>query len=223
MKYDSIIGFALFLLITIGGATLLYRLVSYLKVNYNEDWFKNLNLRKHLWDSTPMGWGWKQLFGEKKKAKQAPMIFTSAPPPPAGRIANASNYGRLTAKKAAPKGFIPIAFSTSSLNVPPPMSHIGKPLTIQNWDRITGFKVDVLGRSWFVVQAMHTGSGYECILESRSTHHIITFCIYDIMWDSHQVSVFCKGRVARLDVSVCKDPQLLLDKVAYEFPDKFDV
>ena len=103
------------------------------------------------------------------------------------------------------------------------MNHIGKPLTIQNWDRITGMAVDVLGRRWFVVQAMHTGSGYECVLESRSTHHTITFCIYDIMYDSHQVTVFCKGRVARLDVSVCKDPQLLLDKVAYEFADKFDV
>jgi len=217
MKYDSIIGFALFLLITIGGAALLYWLVSYIKVNYNEDWFKNLNLRKHLWDDTPMGWGWKQLFGEKKKAKQSPLFATSAPPP-AARIAYAGSYGRLTAMKPYPK-----AFSTSSLNVPPPISHIGKPLTIQNWDRITGFKVDVLGRSWFVVQAMHTGSGYECVLESRSTHHTITFCIYDIMWDSHQVSVFCKGRVARLDVSVCKDPQLLLDKVVYEFPDKFDV
>jgi len=174
-------------------------------------------IRRILWDDTMLGWGWRKLFGEKKKAKQAPMIFTSAPPPPANRIATAGNYGRLTAMKAAPKGF-----STSSLNVPP-MNHIGKPLTIQNWDRITGFKVDVLGRSWFVVQAMHTGSGYECVLESRSTHHTITFCIYDIMYDSHQVTAFCKGRVARLDVSVCKDPQLLLDKVAYEFADKFDV
>ena len=166
-------------------------------------------MRRIFWDNTAIGWIWREYFSKKKKAKQAPIpSFQSIPPPPART---------LTAMKAAPKGF-----NTSSLNVPP-LNHIGKPLVIQNWDRITGFKVDVLGRSWFVVQAMHTGSGYECILESRSTHHTITFCIYDIMWDSHQVTVFCKGRVVRLDVSVCKDPQLLLDKVAYELADKFDV
>jgi hypothetical protein len=213
MKYDSEIGFALFLLITIGGATLLYWLVSYLKVNYNEDWFKNLNLKKHLWDNTPLAWILKQIVGvqPKKAAKQAPMIFTSAPPPPA----------MPTSFKVGNNFHAPI-YNTSSLNIPP-LNHSGKPLTIKNWDRITGFKVDVLGRSWFVVQAMHTGSGYECVLESRSTHHIITFCIYKDMYDSHRIAVFCKARVAHMDVSVCKDPQLLLDKVAYEFADKFDV
>jgi len=51
-------------------------------------------IRRILWDDTMLGWGWRKLFGEKKKAKQAPMIFTSAPPPPANRIATAGTYGR---------------------------------------------------------------------------------------------------------------------------------
>jgi hypothetical protein len=223
MKYDSIIGFSLFLLITIGGATLLYWLVSYLKVNYNKDWFKNLNLKKHLWDNTPLAWILKQIVGVQPKMapKHAPSWYVpptgTTAPPPAGRMGNAGNSGRLTAMKPYPK-----TASTSSLNVPP-LNHMGKPLVIKNWDRITGFKIDVLGRSWFVVQAMNTLSGYECVLQSRSTPHIITFCIYKDMYDSHRITVFCKARVAHMDVSVCKDPQLLLDKVGYEFADKFDV
>ena len=49
-------------------------------------------IRRILWDDTMLGWGWGKLFGEKKKAKQAPPYFTnqfghqipiSAPPPPA--------------------------------------------------------------------------------------------------------------------------------------------
>ena len=96
-------------------------------------------IRRILWDDTMLGWGWKKLFGEKKKAKQAPIpSFQSIPPPPARR---------LIAKKAAPKGF-----NTSSLNVPP-LNHIGKPLVIQNWDRLAGMAVMVFGRRWHVVQA----------------------------------------------------------------------
>jgi len=182
----------------------------------NETW---QNIKDIFWNNTPMGFMWDSLFGKKKKAKQAPPHFTnqfghqipsfqSIPPPPAKR---------LTAMKAAPKGF-----NTSSLNVPP-MNHIGKPLVIQNWDRLNGMAISVLGRRWFVASAIHTGSGYECTMISSSTTHTITFCIYDIMYDSHQVTVFCKGRAVRLDVSVCKDPNLLLTQIAFELSYKFDV
>ena len=34
------------------------------------------DIRRILWDNTMLGWGWKKLFGEKKKAKQAPPQFT---------------------------------------------------------------------------------------------------------------------------------------------------
>jgi hypothetical protein len=167
-------------------------------------------IRRILWDDTMLGWGWRKLFGEKKKAKQAPIpSFQSMPAPP---------VRRLTAKKAAPKGF-----STSSLNIPPTANHIGKPLVIKNWDRLAGLSISVLGRRWFVVGAVHTLSGYECTMASSSTTYTITFCIYGDMYDSHRISVFCKGRTAIMDVSVCKHPNLLLEKIVYEFSDKFDV
>ena len=106
-------------------------------------------IRRILWDDTMLGWGWRKLFGEKKKAKQAPIVVASVLSP-----------RRLTAKKAAPKGF-----STSSLNVPP-LNHIGKPLVIQNWDRIAGMATMVFGKRWFIVGALHTSNGYECTLAS---------------------------------------------------------
>jgi hypothetical protein len=217
MKWDAIIGFTLFLLITVGSASLLYWLVSYLKVNYNEDWFKNLNLKKHLWDNTPMGWMWKRLFGEKKKAKQpgntyvynTSNLYASIPPPPP------KPRNILSANNLSP-------YNTSSLNVPP-IVNIGKPLVIKNWDRLTGMNMGVLGRNWLVVQAMHTLSGYEAVLACRSTNHTITFCIYENMYDSHRVSVFCKGSIIHLPVNVCKDPKILLEHISFEFANKFDV
>jgi hypothetical protein len=172
-------------------------------------------IRRILWDDTMLGWGWRKLFGEKKKAKQAPMIFTSAPPPPANRIATAGTYGRLTAKKAAPKGF-----STSSLNVPP-LNHIGKPLVIQNWDRIAGMATMVFGRRWIVVHAFHTSNGYEFALQTGGMTKSVTFYIYDTMYDSHRVSVYCEGRTEIMDVGVCKDPNRLLHEVTYTFNEKF--
>jgi hypothetical protein len=33
------------------------------------------DIRRILWDNTMLGWGWKKLFGDKKKAKQAPPAF----------------------------------------------------------------------------------------------------------------------------------------------------
>jgi len=163
-------------------------------------------IRRILWDDTMLGWGWRKLFGEKKKAKQAPIpSFQSIPPPP---------VRTLTAKKAAPKGF-----NTSSLNVPP-LNHIGKPLVIQNWDRLAGMAVMVFGRRWIVVQAFHASS-YEFTLQTGGMTKSVTFSIYGDMYDSHRVSVYCEGRTEIMDVGVCKDPNRLLHEVTYTFNEKF--
>jgi hypothetical protein len=163
-------------------------------------------IRRILWDDTMLGWGWRKLFGEKKKAKQAPIpSFQSIPPPPARK---------LTAKKAAPKGF-----NTSSLNVPP-LNHIGKPLVIQNWARLAGMAVMVFGRRWIVVQAFHA-SNYEFTLQTGGMTKSVTFSIYGDMYDSHRVSVYCEGRTEIMDVGICKDPNRLLHEVTYMFNEKF--
>jgi hypothetical protein len=166
-------------------------------------------IRRILWDDTMLGWGWRKLFGEKKKAKQAPINVNPSwyvpPPPPATR---------LTAKKAAPKGF-----STSSLNVPP-LNHIGKPLVIQNWDRIAGMATMVFGRRWIVVQAFYASS-YEFTLQTGGMAKSVTFSIYGDMYDSHRVSVYCQGRTEIMDVGICKDPNRLLHEVTYMFNEKF--
>ncbi len=169
-------------------------------------------IRRILWDDTMLGWGWRKLFGEKKKAKQAPIpSFQSIPPPPART---------LTAKKAAPKGFIPKAFSTSSLNIPL-LNHIGKPLVIQNWDRLAGMATMVFGRRWIVVHAFHTSNGYEFALQTGGLAKSVTFSIYGDMYDSHRVSVYCEGRTEIMDVGICKDPNRLLYELAYTFNEKF--
>ena len=166
-------------------------------------------IRRILWDDTMLGWGWRKLFGEKKKAKQAPINVNPSwyvpPPPPAGR---------LTAKKAAPKGF-----STSSLNVPH-MNHTGKPLVIKNWDRLTGMATIVFGRRWIVVQAFYASS-YEFTLQTGGMAKSVTFSIYGDMYDSHRVSVYCQGRTEIMDVGICKDPNRLLHEVTYTFNEKF--
>jgi hypothetical protein len=170
-------------------------------------------IRRILWDDTMLGWGWRKLFGEKKKAKQAPPQFTmgsnsiyvSPPPPPATR---------LTAKKAAPKGF-----NTSSLNVPH-MNHTGKPLVIKNWDRLAGMATMVFGRRWIVVQAFYASS-YEFTLQTGGMAKSVTFSIYGDMYDSHRVSVYCQGRTEIMDVGICKDPNRLLHEVTYMFNEKF--
>ena len=167
-------------------------------------------IRRILWDDTMLGWGWKKLFGEKKKAKQAPINvnpswYVPAPPPPARR---------LTAKKAAPKGF-----NTSSLNVPH-MNHTGKPLVIKNWDRLAGMATMVFGRRWIVVQAFYASS-YEFTLQTGGMTKSVTFSIYGDMYDSHRVSVYCGGRTEIMDVGICKDPNNMLYTIANEFQEKF--
>lgn len=151
-----------------------------------------------LWDNTMLGWGWKKLFGEKKKAKQAPIpSFGHIPPPPA----------------------MPTAFNTSSLNVPH-MNHTGKPLVIKNWDRLAGMATMVFGRRWIVVQAFYASS-YEFTLQTGGMTKSVTFSIYGDMYDSHRVSVYCQGRTEIMDVGICKDPNRLLHEVTYTFNEKF--
>ena len=151
-----------------------------------------------LWDDTMLGWGWKKLFGDKKKVKQAPIpSFGHIPPPPA----------------------MPTAFNTSSLNVPH-MNHTGKPLVIKNWDRLAGMATMVFGRRWIVVQAFYASS-YEFTLQTGGMTKSVTFSIYGDMYDSHRVSVYCQGRTEIMDVGICKDPNRLLHEVTYTFNEKF--
>jgi hypothetical protein len=155
-------------------------------------------MRRIFWDNTMLGWGWKKLFGEKKKAKQAPIpSFGHIPPPPA----------------------MPTAFNTSSLNVPH-MNHTGKPLVIKNWDRLAGMATMVFGRRWIVVQAFYASS-YEFTLQTGGMTKSVTFSIYGDMYDSHRVSVYCQGRTEIMDVGICKDPNRLLHEVTYMFNEKF--
>ena len=161
-------------------------------------------IRRILWDDTMLGWGWRKLFGEKKKAKQAPPHFT---------MGSNSMY----INQPLPQ---PTAFNTSSLNVPP-LNHIGKPLVIQNWDRIAGMATMVFGRRWIVVHAFHTSNGYEFALQTGGMTKSVTFYIYDTMYDSHRVSVYCEGRTEIMDVGICKDPNRLLHEVTYMFNEKF--
>ena len=159
------------------------------------------SIRRILWDDTMLGWGWKKLFGEKKKAKQAPINVNPSwyvpPPPPA----------------------MPTSFNTSSLNVPH-MNHTGKPLVIKNWDRLAGMATTVFGRRWFVVQALYVSS-YEFTLQTAGMAKSVTFSIYGDMYDSHRVSVYCQGRTEIMDVDICKDPNRLLHEVTYTFNEKF--
>ena len=160
-------------------------------------------IRRILWDDTMLGWGWKKLFGDKKKAKQAPPHFT---------MGSNSMY----INQPLPQ---PTAFNTSSLNVPH-MNHTGKPLVIQNWDRLAGMATMVFGRRWIVVQAFYASS-YEFTLQTGGMAKSVTFSVYGDMYDSHRVSVYCQGRTEIMDVGICKDPNRLLHEVTYTFNEKF--
>jgi len=159
------------------------------------------DIRRILWDNTMLGWGWKKLFGEKKKAKQAPPHFTMG--------SNSMYINPPT----------PSISVNSSLNVPH-MNHIGKPLVIKNWDKLTGMTVMVYGRRWHVVEAVYLSS-YEFTLQTGGMTKSVTFSIYGDMYDSHRVSVYCQGRTEIMDVGICKDPNRLLHEVAYMFNEKF--
>jgi hypothetical protein len=168
---------------------------------------------KILWDNTMLGWGWKKLFGEKKKAKQAPPHFT---------MGSNSMY----INQPLPQ---PTAFNTSSLNVPH-MNHIGKPLVIKNWDRLIGmiFPISISNSAygnWIVTRAGQTTDGYECIFENGggfgNSNRAVTFNVYGDMYDSHRVMVKCGGRMSTMDIETFKDPNNMLYRIANEFQEKF--
>jgi len=166
-----------------------------------------------LWDNTMLGWGWKKLFGDKKKAKQAPPHFT---------MGSNSMY----INQPLPQ---PTAFNTSSLNVPH-MNHTGKPLVIKNWDRLIGmiFPISISNSAygnWIVTRAGQTTDGYECIFENGggfgNSNRAVTFNVYGDMYDSHRVMVKCGGRMSTMDIETFKDPNNMLYKIANEFQEKF--
>ena len=145
---------------------------------------------------------------------------------------NPQNY--ITAKKATPRGFLTIptpppisSYNTSSLNMG---NKIGKPLVIQNWDRLAGMMIPMLvnmnlgGHSWIVTHAGQTTDGYECILENGAfgnSNRVVTLIVYSDMYDSHRVLVKCGGRITTMDIETFKDPNNMLYKIANEFQEKF--
>ena len=165
-------------------------------------------MRHLLWDNTMLGWGWKKLFGDNKKAKQAPIpSFGHIPPPPA----------------------MPTSFNTSSNFTFPIQTGrpIGKPLVIQNWDRLTGMMIPILtnpnfnGHNWIVVNAGQTTDGYECMFENSAMRKAVILTVYSDIYDSHRVMVKCGGRMSTMDIETFKDPNNMLYRIANEFQEKF--
>ena len=170
-------------------------------------------MRRIFWDNTAIGWIWREYFSKKKKAKQAPPHFT---------MGSNSMY----INQPLPQ---PTAFNTSSLNVPH-MNHIGKPLVIQNWDRLIGmiFPISISNSAygnWIVTRAGQTTDGYECIFENGggfgNSNRAVTLTVYNDMYDSHRVLVKCGGRMSTMDIETFKDPNNMLYKIANEFQEKF--
>ena len=173
-------------------------------------------IRRILWDNTMLGWGWKKLFGEKKKAKQAPPHFTMG-----------SNT--MYINHPLPQ---PTAFNTSSNFTFPIQTGrpIGKPLVIQNWDRLIGmiFPISISNSqygNWIVTRAGQTTDGYECMFENGggfgTSNRAVTLTVYNDMYDSHRVLVKCGGRMSTMDIETFKDPNNMLYKIANEFQEKF--
>jgi hypothetical protein len=187
------------------------------------------NIKDVFWTNTAMGWMWNVLFG-KKKAKQAPPHFTNQFGHQIPIIVPSPTH--LTAKKAAPKGFLTIptpppisSYNTSSLN------RVGKPLVIKNWDRLAGMAIPMLvnmnlgGHNWIVTQAGESRDGYSCMFENRggfgNSNRAVSLTVYSDMYDSHRVLVKCNGRISTMDVEAFKDPNNMLYRIANEFQEKF--
>jgi len=180
-----------------------------------------------LWDNTMLGWGWKKLFGEKKKVKQAPNNINPAwyVPPPGIRKGMISN----TYNPPLPQ---PTAFNTSSNFTFPIQTGrpIGKPLVIQNWDRLIGmiFPISISNSrygNWIVTRAGQTTDGYECMFENgggfSNSNRAVTLTVYSDIYDSHRVMVKCGGRMSTMDIETFKDPNNMLYRIANEFQEKF--
>jgi len=180
-----------------------------------------------LWDNTMLGWGWKKLFGEKKKVKQAPNNVNPAwyVPPPGIRKGMISN----TYNPPLPQ---PTAFNTSSNFTFPIQTGrpIGKPLVIQNWDRLIGmiFPISISNNqygNWIVTHAGQTTDGYECMFENgggfSNSNRAVTLTVYSDIYDLNRVMVKCDGRMSTMDIETFKDPNNMLYRIANEFQEKF--
>ena len=145
---------------------------------------------------------------------------------------NPQNY--ITAKKAAPRGFLTIptpppisSYNTSSLNT----NLVGKPLVIQNWDRLMGMNIPMATNSlgmnhyWVVTHAGQSRDGYSCMFENGggfgTSNRAVSLTVFSDMYDSHRVLVKCGGRMSTMDVETFKDPNNMLYKIATEFQEKF--
>ena len=142
---------------------------------------------------------------------------------------NPQNY--ITAKKAAPRGFLTIptpppisSYNTSSLN------KVGKPLVIQNWDRLIGMVFPTVISNnqygnWIVTHAVESRDGYSCMFENGggfgTSNKAVSFTVYSDMYDSNIVLVKCGGRIRAMDIETFKDPNNMLYKIANEFQEKF--
>ena len=137
---------------------------------------------------------------------------------------------KMAAKQAPPSYLIPqpTAFNTSSNFIKP--TPIGKPLVIQNWDRLIGMVFPTVISNnqygnWIVTHAGESRDGYSCMFENGggfgTSNKAVSLTVYSDMYDSHRVLVKCGGRMSTMDVETFKDPNNMLYKIANEFQEKF--
>ena len=147
-----------------------------------------------------------------------------------GAIKNGGVQPKMAAKQAPPSYLIPqpTAFNTSSNFIKP--TPIGKPLVIQNWDRLIGmvFPISISNNqygNWIVTHAGHSRDGYSCMFENGggfgTSNKAVSLNVYSDMYDSHRVLVKCGGRISTMDIDTFKDPNNMLYKIANEFQEKF--
>ena len=137
---------------------------------------------------------------------------------------------KMAAKQAPPSYLIPqpTAFNTSSNFIKP--TPIGKPLVIQNWDRLIGMVFPTVISNnqygnWIVTHAGESRDGYSCMFENGggfgTSNKAVSLNVYSDMYDSHRVLVKCGGRITTMDIETFKDPNNMLYKIANEFQEKF--
>ena len=137
---------------------------------------------------------------------------------------------KMAAKQAPPSYLIPqpTAFNTSSNFIKP--TPIGKPLVIQNWDRLIGMVFPTVISNnqygnWIVTHAGQSRDGYSCMFENGggfgTSNKAVSLTVYSDMYDSNIVMVKCGGRMRTMDIETFKDPNNMLYKIANEFQEKF--
>ena len=137
---------------------------------------------------------------------------------------------KMAAKQAPPSYLIPqpTAFNTSSNFIKP--TPIGKPLVIQNWDRLIGMVFPTVISNnqygnWIVTHAGESRDGYSCMFENGggfgTSNKAVSLTVFSDMYDSHKVLVKCGGRMRTMDIETFKDPNNMLYKIANEFQEKF--